>query len=164
MASKESLLIGALLYDIGRFEFRKSDQRTHPATYGDFFVTKYLARFRCLAPILEEIRRLLVELDNPLLREADCLAAAGRRVDGRPETLRSLVSVLTSVDISKGEPPEDVYRYVPGPVDFANPFPEQMSVKRVKWPEWKQPPDEHDRAWKQFCAEIEKLPDGDLTG
>ena len=170
MVSRDALVVGALLHDIGKFEFRTSDRRTHPATYGDFFVDKYLNRFRCLEPIREEVRRLVAhhhdkELGDPLLREADYLAAADRQVDGSPETLRSLVSVLTAVDIGRDTPPQNVYRYAPGAVDFANPFPEHvLGVTSTEWkPDREQAWDEHTRAWEQFCAEVEAMPDGDLT-
>ena len=170
MVSRDALVVGALLHDIGKFEFRTSDRRTRHTTYGDLFVGEYLNRFRCLAPILEEVRRLVAhhhdsELGDPLLREADHLAAADRQVDGSPETLRSLVSVLTAVDIERGTPPKDVHRYVPGPVDFANPFPEHVpGVTPVEWkPDRDQARDEHARAWEQFCVEIGTMPDGDLA-
>ena len=109
MVSRDALIVGALLHDIGKFEFRTSDRRMRHTTYGDFFVSEYLNRFHCLAPILEEVRRLVAhhhesELGDPFLREADHLAAADRQVDGSPETLRSLVSVLTAVDIGRGPP------------------------------------------------------------
>ncbi len=170
MVSRDALIVGALLHDIGKFEFRTSDQRTRHTTYGDFFVSEYLSRFRCLEPILEEVRRLVAhhhdrELGDPLLREADHLAAADRQVDGSPETLRSLVSVLTAVDIGRGTPPQDVYRYSPGPVDFANPFPEHvLGVTPADWkPDREQTWDEHTHAWERFCAEVEAMPDGDLA-
>ena len=170
MVSRDALVVGALLHDIGKFEFRTSDRRTRHTTYGDLFVSEYLNRFHCLAPILEEVRRLVAhhhesELGDPFLREADHLAAADRQVDGSPETLRSLVSVLTAVDIGRGTSPQDVYWYAPGPVDFANPFPEHITgVTPAEWrPDREQAWDEHTRAWKQFCAEIEAMPNGDLA-
>lgn len=170
MASRDALIVGALLHDIGKFEFRTSNQRTRHTTYGDFFVEEYMSRFRCLEPIREEVRRLVAhhhdrELGDPFLREADHLAAADRQVDGSPETLRSLVSVLAAVDIGRGPPPQDVYRYVPGPVDFADPFPKPVpGVTPAEWrPDRQQAWDEHTRAWKLFCADIEAMPDGDLA-
>ena len=169
MVSRDALVVGALLHDIGKFEFRTADRRTRHSTYGDFFVSEYLGRFRCMEPILEEVRRLVAHHHDwegdPFLREADHLAAADRQVDGSPETLRSLVSVLTDVNIGKGDPPQDVHRYAPGPVDFANPFPEPIpGVTPAEWkPDREQARDEHARAWQQFCAEIEAMPDGDLT-
>ena len=172
MISRDALVVGALLHDIGKFEFRTSDRRTRHTTYGDLFVGEYLNRFRCLAPILEEVRRLVAhhhdrELGDPLLREADHLAAADRQVDGSPETLRSLVSILAAVEIGKGSPPneKEVHRYAPGPVDFANPFPEHVpGVTPAEWkPDREQAWDEHTRAWEQFCGEVEAMPDGDLA-
>ena len=169
MVSRDALVVGALLHDIGKFEFRTSDRRTRHSTYGDFFVREYLSRFRCMGPILEEVRQLVAHHHDreadPFLREADHLAAADRQVDGSPETLRSLVSVLTAVNIGKGDPPQDVHRYAPGPVDFAKPFPEHLpGVTPAEWkPDREQARDEHDRAWQQFCAEMEAMPDGDLT-
>ena len=164
MVSRDALVVGALLHDIGKFEFRTADRRTRPSTYGDFFVGKYLSRFRCMKPILEEVCRLVAHHHDregdPFLWEADHLAAADRQVDGSPETLRSLVSVLTAVNIGKGTPPQDVHRYAPGPVDFANPFPEPIpGVTPAEWqPDREQARDEHDRAWQQFCAEVEAMP------
>ncbi len=161
MVSKEALVIGALLYDIGKFEFRTENRREHHTTYGDFFVDEYLRRFRCMQPILADIRRLVAhhherELGDPFLRQADHLAAADRQVDGNPETLRALVSILAAVQIGKGDPPQekDVHRYVPGPVDFADPFPECVpGVAVAAWqPNREQVRDEHTHAWEQFCA------------
>lgn len=169
MISRDALVVGALLHDIGKFEFRTADRRTRHSTYGDFFVGEYLSRFRCMEPIREEVRRLVAHHHDreadPFLREADHLAAADRQVDGSPETLRSLVSVLTAVDIGKGDPPQDAHRYAPRPVDFANPFPEPIpGVAPAEWkPDREQARDEHDRAWQQFCAEVKAMPDGDLT-
>ena len=53
----------------------------------------------------------------------------------------------------------------PGPVDFANPFPERIQgVTPAEWkPDREQARNEHARAWQQFCAEIEAMPDGELT-
>ena len=162
MISKEALVVGALLDDIGQFEFRPADHRTLHAASGDFLT--YLSHFRCLEPILVEVRGLLSQHDQEsseqILREADRLAADDPRGDGRPESLRSLVSVLTAVDIGKGNPPSQAHLYVPGPVDFANPFPERLSVKEA---DWEQPKDEHTRAWQQFCNDIQAMPDSDLT-
>ena len=170
MVSRDALIVGALLHDIGKFEFRTSDRRTRHTTYGDLFVSEYLNRFHCLEPIREEVRRLVAyhhdsELGDPLLREADHLAASDRQVDGSPETLRSLVSVLTAVDIGRGTPPQDVHRYSPGPVDFANPFPEHIQgVTPAEWkPDRERALDEHTLAWERFCAEVEAMPDGDLA-
>ena len=171
MVSRDALVVGALLHDIGKFEFRTSDRRMRHTSYGDFFVEKYLNRFRCLKPIREEVRRLVAHHHdreaNPFLQEADHLAATDRQVDGSPETLRSLVSILAAVDIGKGTPPngKDVHRYTPGSVNFANPFPEHISdVTPAEWkPDREQARDEHTRAWEQFCAEIEAMPDGELT-
>ena len=169
MVSRDALVVGALLHDIGKFEFRTSDRRTRHTTYGDFFVSEYLSRFRCMEPILQEVRRLVAhhheQESDPFLREADHLAAADRQVDGSPETLRSLISVLMDVDIGKGTPPTEVHRYAPRPVDFANPFPEHLpGVTPAEWrPDRNEARDEHARAWKQFCAEMGAMPDGDLA-
>lgn len=171
MVSRDALVVGALLHDIGKFEFRTSDRRIRHTTYGDYFVGEQLDRFRCLEPILEEVRQLVAhhhdQEADPFLREADHLAAADRQVDGSPETLRSLVSILAAVDIGKGTPPneKDVHRYAPGPVNFANPFPEHIpDVTPAEWkPDREQAWDEHTRAWERFCAEIGAMPDGDLA-
>ena len=169
MVSKEALVVGALLHDIGKFEFRTSNQRVRHTTYGDFFVSEYLGRFRCMRPILEEIRLLVAhhheQESDPFLREADHLAARERQVDGSPQTLRSLVSVLTAVNIGGGAPPQDVYRYVPRPVDFDDPFPERVpGIAPAEWkPDREQARDEHARAWGQFCADVKTMPDGDWT-
>ncbi len=167
MISKEALVVGALLHDIGQFEFRPSGS-AHTAS-GVFLA--YLNRFRCLKPLLEEVRRdqgsAEVRHDQgsiePILREADRLAADAPRGDSRPESLRSLMSVLTAVNIGKGSPPSQVHRYIPGPVDFANPFPERLSVEVAAWSDWEQPKDERIRAWQQFCDDIHAMPDSDLT-
>ena len=113
MVSKEALVVGALLYDIGAF-FRASGSRAGHAADGEWFVSEYLSRFRCTQPILEDIRRLVArrhtsELGDSLLLEADRLAGANRQEAGSPDT-RSLTSVLTAVNIGKGRPPQDIYR------------------------------------------------------
>ena len=123
MISKEALVVGALLHGIGQFEFRPSGSARTAS--GVFLAC--LNRFRCLKPLLEEVRHDQGSIE-PILREADRLAADAPRGDGRPESLRSLVSVLTAVNIGKGSPPSQVHRYIPGPVDFANPFPERRAV------------------------------------
>ena len=169
MVSKEALVVGALLHDIGKFEFRTSDKRTRHTSYGDFFVQEHLTRFRCMTPILDGVRRLVTyphdrELGDHFLRKADQLAAADRKVDGNPETLRSLMSVLAAVDIGRGARPRDVHRYLPGPVDLADPFPEHVPVSPSEWrPDRNRARKEHAGAWSRFCDEIRAMPDGDLT-
>lgn len=64
MVSRDALVVGALLHDIGKFEFRKSNRWQHHPTYGDFFVDEYLGRFRCMQPILEEVRRLVADQES----------------------------------------------------------------------------------------------------
>lgn len=169
MVSKEALVVGAFLREIGKFEFRTSDERASHITYGDFFVDEYLSRFRCLEPFLAEVRQLVTphherERGDSFLREADCRAAPGQQVVGSHEALRSLASILTAVDIGKG-PSEKMHRYVPGPVDFADPFPEH--IPGVTPAEWKPDPNqtrhEHSCAWEQFCTAMKAIPDGDLT-
>lgn len=168
MVSREALLVAALLHDMGRFEFGPADGQTLHTAYGGSFVDEYLARFRCLEPILAEVSGLVAHSDqgsdNSVLWEANQLAAPAQQVDGRPETPRSLMSILTTVDVGKGALPPLAHRYMPGPVDFANPFPERTSVKAAEWLGWEQPKDEHSRAWQQLCGDIRAIPaDLDLT-
>lgn len=170
MASKEALVVGALLHDIGKFEFRTEDRRETHGNYGDFFVEEYLGSFSCLQPILEEVRRLVAhhhegDLADPFLKEADYLAAAERVFDDSPQTRRSLVSVLAAVDIGNpGKKPEGVYRYVPGPLDYRDPFPKHLDgVQIADWiPDTQQMMEEHRQAWEKFCEDMRLIPDADL--
>ena len=169
MVSEEALVVGALLHDIGKFELRTSDNRTQGASYGDFFVREHLGRFRCMKPILDDVQRLVGrhpdrKPDDPLLRKADRLAAADRKVDAKSETLRSPLSVLAAVDIGRGVRPQGVHWYLPGPVDLSDPFPEHAPVSPAEWrTDRKRDRSEHAGAWNRFCDEIRAMPDGDLT-
>ncbi len=168
MVSKEALVVGALLQDIGVFAFGTSDPRTGHTVDGESFVSEYVSRYRCMLPLLEDVRRLVARRDQDdsgrrLLEEADRLAGVNRHREGGPEG-QSLRSALAKVDIGKGAPPEDIYRYTPGPVDFANPFPERIPVSLAEGKSDQQRErDELSRAWTQFCDEMRAMPDGDLA-
>ena len=57
MAEQDALILGALLHDIGKFEFRANRDFTPHTNYGGYFVGEHLKQFRCLDDIREEIRR-----------------------------------------------------------------------------------------------------------
>jgi CRISPR-associated protein Csm1 len=166
MAYDQALLLGALLHDIGKFEFRTSERGAAHTTYGDYFVTEYLSRYGCLKPVLERVRRLVShhhdgEAADAFLREADGLAASERVDDGSRQTRRSLVSVLAAIDVGRGPVPEGVFRYVPGPLTIDGPFPAAVVPGSVqKWrPDERQMADEHREAWQLFSADMARLPD-----
>ena len=167
MAEQDALILGALLHDVGKFEFRANREFTSHTNYGGYFVEEHLKRFRCVENIREEIRRKVewhhyAELADPSLQAADHASAGGERTsDASTQTRRALVSVLAGVDIEKGKCPEDVFYYPPGPVNANNPFP--RSIPSVKVTDWKPDADEmvqlHADAWRAFLADVQKLPD-----
>ena len=169
MAERDALVLGALLHDIGKFEFRanRPDAYTSHTNYGDYFVSQHLNRFRCVDDIREAIRRKVAwhheaELADPSLRAADHASAGGERTaDASTQTRRPLVSVLSQVDIGKGACPDSVFYYPPAAVDANNPFPH--SVPGVSVTDWKPDEDEmvqlHAKAWKAFLTDVQKLPD-----
>lgn len=167
MTEQDALILGALLHDIGKFEFRANRTFTPHTNYGGYFVQEYLNRFRCLADIREDIRRKVAwhheaELADPSLQEADHTSAGGERTaEASTQTRRPLVSVLATVDIGKGACPDGVFYYPPVAVDANNPFP--LSIPGVNVTSWKPDKDEvvrlHAKAWKAFLTDVQKLPD-----
>ena len=167
MAEQDALILGALLHDIGKFEFRANRNFTSHTNYGGYFVGEYLKRFRCLDDIRKEIRRKVewhhyADLADPSLQAADHISASSDRTsEASTQTRRALVSVLAEVDIKKGECPKDVFYYPPAPVEVDNPFPQ--IIPGITVADWK--PDEdkmvqlHADAWKAFLDDVQKLPD-----
>ena len=163
MAEQDALILGALLHDIGKFEFRANRDFTPHTNYGGHFVGEHLKRFRCVDDIREEIRRKVewhhyAELADPSLQMADHVFAGSERTpDTSTQTRRPLLSVLSSVDIGKGKCPADVFYYPPGAVNANTPFPNSRSD------ETELDEDEmvqlHADAWKAFLDDVQKLPD-----
>ena len=167
MVERDALVLGALLHDIGKFEFRANRTFTPHTNYGGSFVFEHLNRFRCLDGLREEIRRKVAwhheaELADPSLQAADRASAGGERTaDASTQTRRPLLSVLAKVDIGKGACPNGVFYYPPAAVDANDPFP--RSISGVDATDWKPDEDEmvplHAEAWKAFLADVQKLPD-----
>ena len=166
MEERQALILGALLHDIGKFEFRARKDYTPHGIYSDYFVGEHLQQFRCLEAVREQIRRQVAyhhyaDLADPSLREGDHITASEREADSSRYTRRPLVSVLSRVDIGKGALPEGVFYYPPGPVDAENPFPE--SVAGVSVAGWEPDEDEiirmHSRAWAGFLEDVREMPD-----
>jgi len=166
MEERQALILGALLHDIGKFEFRARKDYTPHGTYSDYFVGEHLQQFRCLEAVREQIRRQVAyhhyaDLADPSLREGDHITASEREADSSRYTRRPLVSVLSRVDIGKGALPEGVFYYPPGPVDAENPFPESFAGVSVAG--WEPDADEiirlHSRAWAGFLEDVREMPD-----
>ncbi len=167
MAERDALVLGALLHDIGKFEFRANRTFTPHTNYGGDFVSEHLNRFRCLDHIREDIRRKVAwhheaELADPSLQAADHASAGGERAaDASTQTRRPLLSVLAEVDIGKGAGPNGAFYYPPTAVDASDPFP--CFIPDVDAADWKPDEDEmvrlHAEAWKAFLADVQKLPD-----
>ncbi len=164
MAEQDALILGALLHDIGKFEFRANRNFTPHTKYGGYFVEEHLKRFRCLDDIREQIRQTVewhhyAELADPSLQIADHTSAGSERTpDTSTQTRRPLFSVLSSVDIGKGKCPDDVFYYPPGAINANTPFPSSRSD------ETKLGEDEmvqlHADAWQAFLDDVQKLADG----
>ena len=167
MAEQDALILGALLHDIGKFEFRANRNFTSHTNYGGYFVSEHLKRFRCLDDIRKDIRRKVewhhyAQLADPSLQMADHASAGSERTpDTSTQTRRPLVSVLSGVDIEKGKCPNGVFYYPPRAVNASNPFPYSISDETVT--EWKPNEDEmvrlHADAWRTFLDDVQKLPD-----
>ena len=167
MAEQDALILGALLHDIGKFEFRANRNFTSHTNYGGYFVSEHLKRFRCLDDIRKDIRRKVewhhyAQLADPSLQMADHASAGSERTpDTSTQTRRPLVSVLSGVDIEKGKCPNGVFYYPPGAINVSNPFPYLISDETVT--EWKPDEDEmvqlHADAWRTFLDDVQKLPD-----
>ena len=166
MAEQDALILGALLHDIGKFEFRANRNFTPHTNYGGYFVGEYLNRFRCIDDIREQIRQKVewhhyAELADPSLQMADHISAGSERTpDTSTQTRRPLFSVLSSVDIRKGKCPDDVFYYPPGAINANTPFPDSRSDEtELDGDEMVQL---HADAWKAFLADVQKLPDVSL--
>ncbi len=166
---ERALVLAGLLHDAGKFEFRASAQRQAHARYGEYFVSEFLGKVPSLEHLVEPVRRLVAlhhsgDAGDPVLAEADGLAASERTAEPSTQTLRSLVSVLSLVDLGprrSGKPPADVHCYAPGKVEFAQPFPErQPGVTLATWqPDPEAAYAQHARAWEEFCADVRRLPE-----
>lgn len=163
MAEQDALILGALLHDIGKFEFRANRDFTSHTNYGGYFVGEHLKRFRCIDDIREQIRRTVewhhyAELADPSLQMADHVSAGSERTpDTSTQTRRPLFSVLSRVDIGKGKCPDGVFYYPPGAINANTPFPSSSSD------ETELDDDEmvqlHADAWQAFLDDVQKLPD-----
>lgn len=163
MAEQDALILGALLHDIGKFEFRANRNFIPHTNYGGYFVGEHLKRFRCLDDIHEDIRRTVewhhyAELADPSLQAADHASAGSERTpDTSTQTRRPLFSVLSKVDIGKGKCPDGMFYYPPGAVNANTPFPSSCSDEtKLDENEMVQL---HADAWKAFLADVQKLPD-----
>lgn len=167
MAEQDALILGALLHDIGKSEFRANRDYTSHPNYGDYFVGEHLASFRCLDDMREDIRRVVAfhhyaELADPSVQNADHISAGSERTpDTSAQTRRPLTSILAGIDIDKGKLPDGVFCYPPGPIDPDNPFPQVIPNAAIST--WR--PDEeemirlHKAAWDAFVADVRKMPD-----
>ena len=163
MAEQDALILGALLHDIGKFEFRANRDFTPHTNYGGYFIGEHLKRFRCIDDIREQIRRTVewhhyAELADPSLQIADHISAGSERTpDTSTQTRRPLFSVLSRVDIGKGKCPDGVFYYPPGAINANTPFPDSRSDEtELDGDEMVQL---HADAWKAFLADVQKLPD-----
>ena len=163
MTEQDALIFGALLHDIGKFEFRANRNFTPHTKYGGYFVEEHLKRFRCLDDIREQIRQTVewhhyAELADPSLQVADHTSAGSERTpDVSTQTRRPLFSVLSRIDIGKGKCPDGVFYYPPGAINANTPFPCSRSD------ETELDEDEmvqlHADAWQAFLDDVKKLPD-----
>ncbi len=166
MAEQDALILGALLHDIGKFEFRANRDFTSHTDYGGYFVGEYLKRFRCLADIHKQTRQTVewhhsANLADPSLQIADHVSAGSERTpDTSTQTRRPLFSVLSKICIEKGKCPDDVFYYLPNAINANTPFPESCSDETgldddvmVQL---------HTDAWKAFLDDVQKLPDVSL--
>ncbi|MCE2434589.1 MAG: type III-A CRISPR-associated protein Cas10/Csm1 [Candidatus Latescibacteria bacterium] len=166
MTEQDALILGALLHDIGKFEFRANRDFTPHTNYGGYFVGEHLKRFGCVEDIHKQIRRTVewhhyAELADPSLQMADHTSAGSERTpDISTQTRRPLFSVLSGVNIGKGKCPDDVFYYPPGAINANTPFPDSRSD------ETELDEDEmvqlHADAWKAFLDDVQKLPDVSL--
>ena len=166
MAEQDALILGALLHDIGKFEFRANQNFTSHTDYGGYFVGEYLKRFRCLTDIHKQTRQTVewhhyAKLADPSLQIADHLSAGSERTpDTSTQTRRPLFSVLSKVDIGKGKCPDGVFYYPPSAINPNTPFPDSHSDETGL------DDDEmvrlHADAWKAFLDDVQKLPDVSL--
>jgi len=76
-----------------------------------------------------------------------------------------LISILSQIDIGKGDTPEGVFYYTPGPVTSEDPFPKSIMGTTVT--AWK--PDDadmvrlHAEAWQEFLRDVQQIPDTSIA-
>ena len=166
MAEQDALILGALLHDIGKFEFRANRNFTPHTNYGGYFVGEHLKRFRCVADIREDIRQKVewhhyAELADPSLQMADYASAGSERTpDTSTQTRRPLLSVLSMVDIGKDKCPDDVFYYPPGAINANTLFPSSCSNETEL--DENEMVQLHADAWNAFLDDVRKLPDVSL--
>lgn len=166
----ETLLLAALLHDIGKFEFRADGKRKSHYVRGYEFFQEKLKPFRSLIPdfdaLADAIRHHHEDLGtlNPMeiiIKRADELSAAERKEDEEAKFWEPLRSIFAQIDIGKTSPTKEEYSYNPSPLSFDKdffPIPEDSPT----YPSKRDLIERHHGAWSKFLSKIELLPDSDF--
>ncbi len=135
---RKARLIGALLHDIGKFQYRAEKTNVPHEENSADFIHEYLGDHNCLKDCLDEAVRLARSHHDPsgdvAIQRADHIAAGEREEEEKQQARRPLLSVFTHIQnvrpntTAKVEP-----RYfTPGPIEYKNIFPEGMDEKQLE--------------------------------
>jgi len=166
MTQRQITILGALLHDIGKFQWRSdSEKYIDHESRGEGFIKTSFKNFnifssdRDLSRLVESSKR-----SSSAIKRADIHSAAGEREpDESSATRRQLVSVFSRIDIGKAPLPEGVYYYNPVSVTADDNYPEHEPGIDVS--EWQ--PDEaeviarHKKSYDAFIKDVALL--GDIS-
>lgn len=162
--SAESILLGALNHDIGKFVFRSGEKEKHQRS-GETFFREHTHHLKALEPITEAICDIIRNHHDaanipPSIKIADEISADERKNEESDETYRPLMDIFQFLDIDRAELQNQVYYHYPAAEDLSQVFPTQGPEVQSK--EWK--PDEaevktkHKLALDAFAKEMESIP------
>jgi len=165
-AERKAILLGGLLHDIGKFQYRAEKTTDVHQVNSAYFIREKFNRFSCLGDCLEKTIETAIshhdQMGDKDLKAADHLTAGDRISEKNRQARRPLISVFSRIEnIKKGvHPKENVYFFKPGAVNLEDIFPQKADVALK---DWKVDPNEvmdwHKKAWDDFEEEIDKIPD-----
>jgi len=159
---RKARLIGALLHDIGKFQYRAEKTNVPHEENSARFIREYLSKHECLKPFINEAIRFASthhqDIGDYALRKADHLASGEREEQESREARRPLFSVFNHIsNIKKNvstQTKEMFFR--PGPISikeediFPQEYGEELSSEELS--------NLHKPHWESFQKEIKSIP------
>jgi CRISPR-associated protein Csm1 len=162
---RKARLLGSLLHDIGKFQYRAEKTVDRHEVNSGRFIRQHFARLEEVYPFLEDAISIAADHHNkysdPYIKQADQMSAGERIGDDQPASHRPLLSIFSNIDIGRGAPPSDAFYYFPGPLNIDNEsiFPIKKEIKLPKWlPDEKEMRAKHKPSWDSFNEELGKFP------
>ncbi|GAB4375343.1 MAG: type III-A CRISPR-associated protein Cas10/Csm1 [Calditrichia bacterium] len=159
---RKARLLGALLHDIGKFQYRAEKTTVPHQENSANFIREYLGNHACVKDCLEEAIRLARShhdaSGDTAIQRADHVAAGEREEEEAKQARRPLLSVFTHIqNIRPGVTGEVEPRYfLPGAIDYQDVFPKPLDDETLN--------DEnalmgkHRSAWEGFLKDVKAIP------